>query len=57
MPQRTEWVEHYEQIASQYAACRWICSIGSGVVHAETEAVVELHDRLSGALETSRPLA
>lgn len=57
LPQREEWVRHYEQRAAQYAACRWLASVGSGAQHVAVLPVVELHDRLSGALEPTRPLA
>ncbi|MFN4118351.1 hypothetical protein [Acidovorax sp.] len=54
---REEWMRHYEDRAAQYAACHWIESLGSGAMHLDVRPVVELHDRLSGALEPQRPLA
>ncbi len=57
LQERQEWVRHYTQRAAQHAACHWIESVGSGAVHLDVRSVVELHDRLSGALEPQRPLA
>lgn len=57
LPQRQAWVQHYEQRAAQYAACHWLATVGSGAQHMAVLPVVELHDRLSGALEPARPLA
>lgn len=49
MPERRRWVENYEQIASDYAACRFVEAMGSGQVDNRARAVQELHDQLSGA--------
>ena len=57
LPQREEWVRNYEQRTAQYAACHWLTSVGSGAQHVAVLPLVELHDRLSGALEPTRPLA
>lgn len=57
LQERLDWVHHYTQRAQQYAACHWIESVGNGAVHLDVRPVVELHDRLSGALDPQRPLA
>ena len=44
MPVRREWVARYEQAASAFAACRYLDSQGSGVVHEDIRNVIELHD-------------
>ena len=46
---RTQWVAEYERLASGFAACRFVESLGSGEVHDELRGVVELHDRESRA--------
>jgi hypothetical protein len=49
MAQRTEWVTNYEAAAAGFAACEFMESVGSGVVHAELASVVKLHDDLCRA--------
>jgi hypothetical protein len=45
-------------VANYWAeACHWIESVGSGAMHRDVQPVVDLHDRLSGALNPQRPLA
>ena len=56
MPKRTAWIERYERAAASYAACRFVESLGSGVVHPDVRPVVELHDRLCRAT-SQLPLA
>jgi hypothetical protein len=46
---RQEWVAHYETLAPKFAACHFLESIGSGVVHERIRAVIDLHDRESRA--------
>jgi hypothetical protein len=53
---REQWVAHYEERAQGYAACRFVESLGSGVVHSELVQVIQLHDDQSRAL-SSLPLA
>jgi hypothetical protein len=48
-PERAGWVREYEAKAIGFAACRYVDSVGSGNVHSQVRAVVELHDRLSRA--------
>lgn len=45
LPLRQQWVAAYEQAAAGFAACRFVTSLGSGVVHPELQAVLALHDR------------
>jgi hypothetical protein len=49
LPERQEWNEAYETAASEFAACEFVESVGSGVVHAQIAAVVRLHDEMSRA--------
>lgn len=56
-PERAGWVREYEAMASGFAACRFVESVGSGNVHSQVRAVVELHDRLSRAEQPELPLA
>jgi hypothetical protein len=46
---RNQWVAEYEKRASRFAACHFLESIGSGVVHERIREVIELHDRESRA--------
>ncbi len=54
---RQTWVTHYEAQAARYAACSYTDSVGSGVIDAELQAVVDLHDNASRALVTGARLA
>lgn len=54
---RNAWISQYELAASQFAACRYIESLGSGVVDPAIQAVIDLHDRESGALLIGAKLA
>jgi hypothetical protein len=54
---RNEWLAIYETKAASYSACRYIESLGSGVVHHSLQEVVELHDRESRALVIGTELA
>lgn len=47
LPQRSAWISRYEEAAKQFSACRFIESIGSGVVCSEVEPVLQWHDELS----------
>jgi hypothetical protein len=49
LAQRREWIEAYETTAIGFAACEFVESIGSGVVHPQIAPVVKLHDELSRA--------
>ncbi|ODT98461.1 MAG: hypothetical protein ABS79_05835 [Planctomycetes bacterium SCN 63-9] len=54
---RNEWITAYEARAASFAACRYLDTMGSGIVHESLRAVIELHDRRSGALDTDAPIA
>ncbi len=49
LPAREAWVRDYEAKAKAFAACKFVEKIGSGVLHADVAATVELHDALCGA--------
>lgn len=53
---RQEWVEKYEAVARDYAACAYVESLGSSAVHPEARRVQELHDELCRA-HSHLPLA
>lgn len=53
---RAEWVARYEAEAAAFAACHYVDSMGSGVIHDSLQQAVDLHDRESGAL-SGAPLA
>lgn len=57
MPARQEWIARYESQAANYAACRYLETLGSGFIHPELQAVVALHDSESRALRQDLPLA
>jgi hypothetical protein len=57
LPEREAWIRHYDARAADFAACEWIESVGSGAVHISAQPVVDLHDRVSQALQTGKPLA
>ncbi|ASP39003.1 hypothetical protein CHH28_10075 [Bacterioplanes sanyensis] len=44
MPQRSAWVQQYEQTASTYAACHYVERLGAQQTLPETEQVQRLHD-------------
>ncbi len=50
------WLREYEKEAKGFASCRFLESIGAPEPHPELTAIIELHDRLSGAT-TGLPLA
>jgi len=49
LPVRNSWIADYEKAAGAYAACSFLESLGSGVVHPGAQSVLELHDALSSA--------
>jgi hypothetical protein len=57
MALRSEWIAGYEARAAPFAACRFVGSIGSGVVHESLKAVIELHDHESKAHVADATLA
>lgn len=56
-PVRASWVADYEAKAARHAACRYVESVGSGVMHERLKPVVDLHDRESRALDANAPMA
>ncbi|MBL8472949.1 MAG: hypothetical protein KF778_21585 [Rhodocyclaceae bacterium] len=54
---RRAWIASYEARARQYAACRYIESLGSGKIDQHLRQVVALHDNACRALDASVPLA
>lgn len=46
---RNAWIAAYEDAAQSFAACTYIDSIGSGMVHPEVRPIQELHDDLCRA--------
>ncbi len=57
LPERQAWVTHYDALSEDFAACTWIESVGSGAIHPEVQPVLDLHDRLSGAMQSGKSLA
>jgi hypothetical protein len=57
MPERMAWIEAYEKRAAGYAACRFVESSGSEIVHPAVASVVEFHDVECRALVSDMPLA
>lgn len=47
MSDRISWVKNYEQAATNYASCRFLEKLGSGVVDPKTEFIRSLHDKYS----------
>jgi hypothetical protein len=56
MPVRAAWVAEYERVASGFAACRFVETLGNSAVHPDVRPVIDLHDSLSRA-NTELPLA
>ena len=56
LPVRHAWVERYTAAAVNYAACRFIQSLGPDSIFADVDSVVSIHDKLCQA-HTSLPLA
>lgn len=57
MAERTAWIEAYEKRAANYAACKFLETYGSGIVHHAVASVVTLHDDECRALVSGLPLA
>jgi hypothetical protein len=49
LPERRRWVAAYERAAKDYAACRYLESLGSGVVDPVAAEVQQIHDALCQA--------
>ncbi|MEO8161656.1 MAG: hypothetical protein ABI588_09575, partial [Arenimonas sp.] len=50
------WLAQYELASAQFAACRYLESLGEDCIDRSLQALVAAHDQRSGAL-TDRPLA
>jgi hypothetical protein len=48
-PDRYRWIEAYERVAQQYAACRFVEALGSGTIHPAAADVQRIHDELCQA--------
>lgn len=49
LPARNRWITLYEEKARNYAACRYVESLGSREVHPTAEALLIIHDELCQA--------
>ncbi len=49
LPERNQWIDEYQMLSREFAACRYVKSIGSGRTDRECEAVKEVHDEISKA--------
>lgn len=56
LAERMEWIEQYQAVAKDYAACEYVTTIGGGEVHSFVEPVLEIHDRLC-QVTLGRPIA
>jgi hypothetical protein len=54
---RTAWISEYERRALQFASCRFLESLGSGLVHYRIQPVIELHDRESRSDDVNAAIA
>jgi hypothetical protein len=54
---RNSWVSEYESRALQFASCRFVESLGSGVVHLRIQPVIDLHDRESRSNDATAAIA
>ena len=45
MKERKAWIKEYDQLAINFASCKFVKAIGSSVVHAKAEAVRKIHDK------------
>jgi hypothetical protein len=51
MPQRNAWVAEYEAKAKSFSACQYLQTLGSGLIHIDVQATVDLHDAETRALQ------
>lgn len=49
LPMRMAWIENYQEVAKNFAACEFIETLGPSTIHPEVQPVLEIHDRLSQA--------
>jgi hypothetical protein len=57
LPDRNAWIAAYDAKATNFASCKFIESIGSGIVHVTVVPVQELHDELCRANAAEMPIA
>jgi hypothetical protein len=57
LARRSAWVLAYERRAAEFAACKFIESMGSAVVHQRVHRVIDLHDVESRANDVDTPIA
>ena len=46
---RKNWIDRYTAASEGYASCRFVTTLGSGIVHLKVSAVQQLHDEMSRA--------
>lgn len=51
LPERHAWLAEYDRVANDFAACRFLESIGSGSMDSKAASVLKLHDEKSRANE------
>jgi hypothetical protein len=49
LPMRNKWIADYDEKAKFYSACKFVESVGSGIVHQDIESAIDIHDEMSGA--------
>lgn len=57
LPLRNEWIAHYETQSQNWAACRFVETLGIGVIHPQVQPVLELHDGMCRATVAGLPIA
>ena len=55
--ERAAWITQYDAKAAAFGACRYVESVGSGIVHDRLHPVIDLHDQLSRANDASVVIA
>lgn len=56
LPLRQSWVEAYETAAVSHAACRFLKTLGTAMIHVDVSATQQLHDELCRA-DSNLPIA
>lgn len=56
LPARRAWISEYQQAAAGFASCRYLETLGEGLIDPAAQSVQKLHDRLCQA-ERDLPLA
>lgn len=44
MPQRQDWVNHYESKAKDFASCKFLMELGEGKLNEKALSVQKVHD-------------